>query len=189
MEENNVEVLKCSARVPYNNEVMVAARKKQKKGAAILTLICAAIFVALAVMCGMGNNPSIAAIGIFAGFAALCVATSLYFLLTTKPNVKNDSKAIVFNFYNEFLEIIETNETTQKAKNLTKCLYRSYKNKQYVSKIIETGAMLEFKIFTGTYNGIPQYKVFFLPKNVLGAQTEEVKTFLKQWVGNDYKVK
>ena len=45
MEENNVEVLKCSARVPYNNEVMVAVRKKQKTRYGILMFVCSAIFI------------------------------------------------------------------------------------------------------------------------------------------------
>ena len=70
------------------------------------------------------------------------------------------------------------------------CLYRSYKNKQYISKIIEYPNRLFIKVFTGTYNGAPQYDRYALPFDVLKSEeVQPLKEFLKVELGNSYVIK
>ena len=188
--EENLEVVKYGIKVPYNNAVMVKARKKLKMFAGIMLMLCTLVFIGMAVMAYLGNNSSLVVVGVFAGGAVVALGCGLYFFLTIKPNAKDDGKVVLYSFYNDFLVVDQDDESKQKSRNLSRCLYRSYKNKQYVSKIIETNDMFEIKIYAGTYNGIPQYKKHFVPKELVGEnQLEEFKTFLKQAVGKDYLIK
>ena len=188
--EENMEVVKHRFVVPYNNSSMLKAMKKQKITYGILTLICAAFFAILAGFAATSKNSSIGVVIVFMAFVVGCVGCSLFFFLTNKPNPKNENKSLTYEFYNDFLFVNQDDENKQTHKNLTKCLYRKYQNKQYVSKVIESGELFEIKIFTGTYNGIPQYKKHFVPKDVIKSEEMETfKQFLKQILKHDYVVK
>ena len=72
--EDNINEIKYSIVVPYNNSVMVAARKKQKIFASIITFLSALIFGFFTIMAATAENSSLAVSMIFGIFAGVCVA-------------------------------------------------------------------------------------------------------------------
>ena len=71
------------------------------------------------------------------------------------------------------------------------CVYRQYKNKQYVAKVFEVEEGFILKIYTGTYNFVPQYKDYQLPKTSFEdvELIEIFKKYMSQTFGKDYIVK
>ena len=107
----------------------------------------------------------------------------------TKANSKDDNKSISYTFYNDYLEVYKDDANKQSHKSLSRCLYRSYQNKQFVYKVVEDKDKFEIKIYTGTYNMVPQYKKYVVPKELIKEEMESFKEFLKQNLGKDYIIK
>ncbi len=190
--EENLNQKKFDIKVPFNNEVMVAARKKTKLSAGIGCLVVAALFFVISIVTINANNSTLAATLIFAGFGAFALAASLCFLLTIKPNAKNDNKVIRYCFYDAYLQIHQINGSENgKEKMLASCLYGNFEHKQYISDITEFDNRLQVKIFTGTYNGVPQYATHVIPKSAITGENEldNFKNFLKKIFGSSYIVK
>ena len=186
MEENKALY---NVAVPFNNPVMVAARKKQKKYYAILLFICSAIFGFFAIMAATSSQPSVAAAIIFGLSAGGCIGYGVYCIMSGKVNSKNDGNSVEYAFYNDYLQIIQKDANKNKNKTLSTCLYRSFQNKQYVATIVEDNEKFEFKIYIGTYNMMPQYKKYVVPKDVLKESLESFTEFFKQKLGTDYVIK
>lgn len=190
MEENKEKpLLKIS--VPYNNEIIANSRRKARKGGGIGLMLSSLIFVALTVLAAIGKDPAVWAIVLFAVFAAACIVTGIVLLCLKPTSAKNDGKNIKYSFYKDYLHIDQdTNLQKGKSKTLSACLYRQYKNKQYVWKIYEYNNYLQFSIYTGTYNGFPQYSHQIIPKSVMPPEVlNALIKFLKAKVGEDYIVK
>ena len=175
--------------VPYNNPTMVEGRKKQKKLAGIVLTIVGIIFGIFAIMASIGADSI--ALGLFFGaFVVFALASAAYQFLTIKPNSKNDNKIVSFLFFEDGLEINQENLDKKSSKNLTRCLYRSYKNKQFVNKILEDETKFDISVYTGTYNMVPQYKGYTLPKDAINSEDiQAFIDFLKQRLLNDYVIK
>jgi len=185
-----MEEIKFNYSVPYNNKCVVALRKKQKLLNAGLTLAASLFLGFFTILSLFSESSNIAITLIFATVFVFALVCSLYCFCSNKPNSKNDNKIISFTFSENSLLILEENSATEKVKKLTNCLYRKYQNKQYVSKVIEHATMFEFKIYIGSYNFVPQFKKHVLPKeSVKPEELENLTSFLKQVVGNDYLTK
>ena len=144
------------------------------------------VFVAFAVV-SFGASEIYVPFG-FIGFALLCLVPGICFFCAIKPLKRNDNKSMKFNFYDSYMEVREVKAAKEKI--LTICLYAAYKNKQFVSKVVESGDGIEIKVYTGTYNGVPKYARYDVPKDVVGAdKIEEFTSFLKERVGSSYVVK
>ena len=185
-ETNNV---KFSFVVPYNNNYMVAERKKQKIITGSLVILCAIFFIVFTILSATSKNSLAVVTAIFGVMAALAVAYAMFCFCTIKPNVKNDNKSIVFVFYENSLLVYQEDSNAKTQKKLTFCLYRKAQNKQFVSKIVESNNKFEFKIYIGSYNFIPQYKKYVMPKDLVKENLAELKEFLKQNLGSDYLIK
>ena len=185
-----VDDLKYKATVPCNNSVMLEAKKKQRKIYGIMCLVCAIPFVIMTIASAVGENSSVTIVALFACFVLLCVGCSVFFFCTAKASKKDEVRSITYSFHEDYLEVNQDDSNKKSHKTLTKCLYRSYKNKQYVSKVFEFPNRFEFRIFTGTYNGAPQYKKYVLPKDILKSEEiESFKEFLKKNLDKDYVIK
>lgn len=188
--ENTGNEIKYSILVPLSNPIMVSERKKQGVLYGVVLFLCSLFMGVFTVMSAISENSSVAVVVIFALAAAACIACGIYFLCKNKSSDKENAKSYTFNFYNVYLEINQDDSNKKTSKNLTRCLYGIYKDKQYISKIIEDKDKFEIKIYTGTYNLVPQYKKFTLPKDVVNStELEEFKQFLKKSVGNNYFIK
>ena len=128
---------------------------------------------------------------VFGVFGLIGLACALRCFFTLKPRQKDDDKTVSFIFYEYGLQVRQKNGVADaKTKKLEYCLYRRNLNKQFVANVAEKEDRFVFKIFTGTYNGAPQYAVRSLPKSVL--KEEELPLFiefLKEKLEKDYKVK
>lgn len=176
-------------KVANNHPVVLAAKKQTNKRFGILSLVAAVIFAVMLGLSMSSNNPSVWVGVIFGGFTVLALICSIYFF-TSKESKNDKIKSREFIFFEHSFAIIEHNENTNKEKAIIKCLYSSYANKQYISKFIETNIVFTIKVLTGTYNGMPQYKQFAMPKEIVNAETmEEFKNFVKERVGKGYQVK
>lgn len=190
--EENMDVKKFDIVVPYNHEVLVAERKKSKITIGIIFIIATLSFGAFTILSVLGENSVPWAIAIFGAFTAFCLIYALYMFLTIKPRTKDDDKKVTFEFYEVYMKVQQNNGMlSTKTKTLENCLYRNYKNKQYVSKVIETDSKILIKIFTGTYNGVPQYKSHAIPKAIFESdeQLTAFTEFLKEQVEEDKKKK
>ena len=168
--ETNENVLKYSFVAKQSNPVLLEFRKKTNRLFGVLLLVCAAIFGLFAILCATSNNPSLWVCLIFGGFVAVCVGCAIYFFLTAKPTEKDENKIMCYEFYEYSVSINRENLIKNTNKNLVKCLYSDYKDRQYISKLFEFNDRFEIRVFTGTYNGVPQYKKFVLPKDVIGEE-------------------
>lgn len=171
--------------VPYNNEIMVANRKKNKKTMSIILFIIAPIFLLLSILSGTVNNPSTMAVVIFAIFAAFSLGFGIYDLCTTKPKAKDDKINIEYHFCEDILQIKRnSNKENGKVKTLESCAYRVVSNKQHIKQITETEKFFEIKIYTGTVNMVAQYNKHILPKSCFSSEEElnNFKAFLQERV-------
>lgn len=184
----NADEVKFNLNVPYNHPVSVQSRKKSYILGGVMMTIVAAAWAIVAVVAGMSESGSIGIALGFVAFSVLCLACGIYFFCIIKPLKRNDNKITNIYFYENYLDVKQTKETKQKT--LTTCLYRPYKNKQYVSRIIELYNKIDVKVYTGTYNGAPKYALYTIPKDLLTEeQLNEFILFLKDRVGADYVVK
>lgn len=188
----NQEKVYFEVDVPYNNELMVKERKKNRRRSSIAVFAIAAIFVLLAILCLTTSNPSRAG-AVFCGVGALvCVVIGIILFFTTKPNTKLDGRVIKYVFTENGLFIHQDNSANEKKnRTLEACLYRNAGGKQYISKVFEFNEKFQIRIFTGTYNGAPQYSFHVIPKDMLKSEDEMTAfvTFLKYKLSKDYVVK
>lgn len=187
MEENNN--LKFNIEVPYNHEIIVAERKKTNITIGVVLLISSLAFIAFTIFSLLSNNSSIWVPIMFGAFALLTIGYAIIQFVSIKPKAKNELKFITYNFYEGFLHVAEEDRKENgKTKEITNCLYRPYKSKQYVSKAIESEQKFQIKILTGTYNFAPQYKVLSIPKAVFknNEELDAFKNFLKETLEKDY---
>jgi hypothetical protein len=188
----NVENPRFEFDVPYNNEALVASRKKQKTIAGVAMFAAALIFVVIAILAATTGQSSTTASMIFGVFAAIGILSGVWFLFSARVKPEDENKVLKLVFYEDYLQIFQINNLAGgKTKELCSCLYRSQAFKQYVSKIIEQQNRFEIKVYTGTYNGVPQYKVHVLPKNIFigDEQMDSFKMFAMQKVQKDFVVK
>lgn len=182
--------IRYSYTVKNNHPVVLQTKKKTNIIAGILCLFATLVFVAITCMAVINNNPSAVAIAIFACFSAFALICAIYFFVTIKETAKDRARSRDLIFYEHSFALVEHDEIKNKDKNLSKCLYARHANKQYIAKFTETNDKFEIKILTGTYNGMPQYKKFVLPKDLIPvAKAEEFKSFMQAKVGNNYQIK
>lgn len=183
---------KFKINVPYNDAYLLAKRKKTNIFSAVMLFLVAVLFVVITVIAGNAENSSTLACVIFAGFAVASLASGVYFVCAIKPSAKNATKKLTFNFYEDMLEVLSTTDKNgnSKTKKLHAVAYASYKDKQYISKIVEDENGFEIEILTGTMNLMPQYKKLALPKSYFKdeEELEDFKSFIKGKVSK-YKVK
>ena len=56
--------------------------------------------------------------------------------------------------------------------------------------IIDENGIVTIMVYTGTYNGVPKYAFYYIPKDILGSvKLCGLIKFLVDRVGQDYKVK
>ena len=194
MDQQNevLEQKKFDIKVPYNHEVIVAERKKQKRASIILISVCTVFFILFAIFSGLSKNSAPWVPALFGGFAVFSLICIIFILFTLKPNFKNDNKKLCFEFYEDYLKVYQDNAREDgKVKMLENCLYRPYQNKQYVSKVVEYENRFQIKIYTGSYNFVPQYKNHDIPKAIFETAEEQdaFKNFLQEKVDKDYSIK
>ena len=182
--------IRYNFKVNNNHPTLLKSKKKSRIVAGSMSLFAALFFVAITCLAVVNNNPSTFAIIMFGGLVAFALICAIYFFATIKETEKDRTRSRDLIFYEHSFALVEHDEIKNKDKSLSKCLYARHANKQFISKFIEKSDMFEIKIFTGTYNGIPQYKKFIFPKEVVPVEkAEEFKTFIKTKVGNHYKIK
>ena len=175
--------------VPYNNPVLVAARKKSRLAVGIVCLIGTLLDAAIAIgawVTNEGGDMTIITI-MMAALGVAFLACTVWNFTHLKASDRDNNKDVQLTFFAESLKVIRNDQGTGKNKSLENCLYRAYKSKQYVAKIYDYENRLEIKIRTGSYNGAPTYSVQTLPKDVLDAtQASALLAFLQEKVGKDY---
>ena len=182
--------IRYSYTVKNNHPAVLQTKKKAKILNATLCLICSAIFGCFLGLASLQNNPQTVAIVILACFTAFALICAIYFYATIKESQKDRTRSRDLIFYEHSFALVEHDEIKNKDKNLSKCLYARHANKQYIAKFTETKDKFEIKILTGTYNGMPQYKKFVLPKDLIPVEkAEEFKSFMQAKVGNNYQIK
>ena len=190
MENNEVVTPLFSLSVAQNNEVVRDSKGKKGKRLGVWVLIGGLFMLFGAIM--SANSVDTWVPVFFGAFFLFCLITAIVMFGQGKYKPANEGLEYRFLFYKDGLQIAKnTKRNPEVFKNETACLYRSYKNKQYVAKVFETADRFSFKIYTGTYNFIPQYKEEALPKNVFSS-SEKVASFseiMKKIFGNDYIVK
>ena len=175
--------------VPYNNPVLVAARKKSRLAVGIVCLIGVLVDAAVAIGAWLTNEDGdMTVITIMmAALGVAFLACAIWNFTHIKPSERDNNKDVKLDFFAESLKVVRNDQTTGKNKSLENCLYRSYKSKQYVAKIYDYENRLEIKVRTGSYNGAPTYSVQILPKDVLAAeQVSALLAFLQEKLGKDY---
>lgn len=191
MDENvNNNGLLAEINVPYNNELMVADRKKSKITMGILFLVAFAFCAGVGIWGFIDGSITIALV--FVLIAAGMLGLVIYSFCTIKASAKDENILINYSFYEEYLQIRQDNSASNgKVKMLENCVYRPFKNKQYVAKVFEFADKIQLKIYTGTTNGAPNYHTHIIPKVVFKTEEEltSFTTFLKDKFGGDYVVK
>ena len=187
--ENAVEQPLYAVTVPYNNPILVAARKKSRLAVGIVCLIGALVDAAIAIGAWLTNEDNDMTI-IFIMMAVLGVAFlagAIWNFTHLKASDRDNNKDVKLDFFAESLKVVRNDQGTGKNKSLENCLYRPYKSKQYVAKIYDYENRLEIKVRTGSYNGATTYSVQILPKDVLAAeQVSALLAFLQEKLGKDY---
>ena len=179
--------------VPYANKLLTERRKKMKIAVGIALIISFLIFLSIGVFSLIySNKPSLWASIIFIVLAGVCAVCAIYSFCTLKPSKRDIHRTIRFCFY-EYSLTIEQDRALKNSKPqvLTKCLYRNYKNRQYVAKVLEYPQYIEINIYTGTRNFVPVYGRHIIPKSIFKEQTtlDAFTAFLKSRVENDYIIK
>lgn len=189
--ENNKEMAPLfQMSVDQNNEVVRKALGKKGKKLAIWVLIGGLFMLFGAIMSAGAIDVWVPLF--FGAFFLFCLITAI--VMICQGNYKKSKEGLVYKylFFKDGLQVAKnTKRNPENFRIETACLYRSYKNKQYVAKVFEMNDGFIFKIYTGTYNFIPQYKEHALPKNVFSS-AEQVATFseiMKKIFVNDYIVK
>jgi len=189
MDNNSISVL-FKYIVNFANPTIVEAKKKYKLFNGIICLICGLIFIGFSILAGMQKNPSIIAVLIFAGISALAIGFSIYYFVTMKVSLNDEHNDYEFIFTEIGMVVNQNNKLKNTSRNLTNCLYRNYRDKQYIARIIEDDKKFLIKVYTGTINLIPQYKKYNLPKDVIEADKLDVfRSLLKQVVTKDFITK
>lgn len=188
--EENLEKARFEVVVPYNNEVLVAARKKSKIIQGVLWIVLALMFAGIAIGSATSTASSTIII-VFGCVAALFVGLAIFSFVSIRTSSKNDDRTVKYDFYEEYIQIHNEKESNNKSKLLKSFLYRNYSNKQYLDSVLEYSDRLVLKIYTGTYNGVPQYQTQIVPVSVFTTDSDlnDFKTFLQKKIGNDYKIK
>jgi hypothetical protein len=173
----------------YNCEELVNKRKNNgKKGWYIVAL--GLVFIIPAILIGLSDNPTkIAGVLLFLIFAASITGLGVYMVTYNKENPKNNAKTMVFTFFEDHIHFRINNDAKNKVKNLSRCLYRPYKDLQYINSVTRTHDFITFKIYTGTYNMVPQFSKHDLPISCIGSALNEFEDFIKDRIGTDYKIK
>jgi hypothetical protein len=172
----------------YNCKELVNQRKKNEKMGWFFVAF-GMLFIIPTVLIGMSYNPTKSAVVILFLVTATIMGSGLYLVIYNKENPKNNSKTMVFTFFENYTHFRINNEAKNKVKDLSKCLYRSYKNLQYVYSVTRTPDFISFKILTGTYNMAPQFAKYDIPISCIGSDLNEFEDFIKERLGTDYKIK
>ena len=179
-----------SFNVAKDNPIMIDSKKKSKVLNGVLCLLATIFFVSFLILSQTSNNPSMAVAGVFGCFAAFALICTIYFFATMNGTAKDKNKSLEFILAEEMFVVVENDNVKKTKRYLSKCLYSKYANKQYIAKVIESSDRFDIKIYTGSYNLIPQYKKCTLPKNVIGDERlETFREFFKQKVGTNYITK
>lgn len=192
IEQTEIETEKFKVEVPFNNEILVRARKKQKIVSANVMCFCAVFFAIITVMASQSSTAKPWVFAIFGFFIIVAIIVAIYCLCTTKPKQKDEDKTMNFHFYEDYFQINSINKTidNEKKKVIKTCLYKKHPTKQFMAKVIESEDKFQIKIFTGTYNGMPQYQSYLIPKSVFNNdELSSFKSFLEQKVSPKYIVK
>ena len=181
--------IKFEVKVPYNHELLLNSRKKAKMWAGISLIVVAIFFIVLTIFSARSTTPTAAII--FVVFDVLAVGGAVFFLIPTKAKAKDENRSVRYQFYEDIIQIFNNDETKSKDKLQHSFLYRPFKDKQYLNRVTESELSFELSIFTGTYNGAPQYSKHVIPKDSFSSEAEmqEFKTFLEEKLGNAYRLK
>lgn len=186
----NLNNAKYKINVPYNHPSMVSARKKHKLIVGFCCIFAGLLFAFCSSLATKNNNVELWAILILIGFTVGLLGVGIYFFISIKPLAKDEGKLLVYNFYDQYLEIIQVDNNKQSSKTLKVCLYLKYKDKQFINKIVERNDFIDISIFTGTYNLVPQYEHHFIPKNIFNdTQFVAFKNFLQEIFTKNYVLK
>lgn len=188
MSENNNDIL-FNFEVPYNNETFFKYRKKANKKSLIGNIIAFLLFsfmFAISITLNIEmwvKISSLIAPGIFAILIVSNIRDCIY-------SPKNNNILVKYYFTKNGLKISKNSRKNENEfKITTACLYRSYKNAQYITKVYENADSFTFKICVGSYNLIPQYNQEILPKDVFKSkeQLNLFTDFIKEMFKKDFK--
>ena len=87
--EGTLNDVKFKMTVPYNNQVLVAGRKNQKKLAASFCLFGMLVFGIALYFSATAKNFSMIAVGGFTVFVLICLISAIYMLSTLKARKKD----------------------------------------------------------------------------------------------------
>lgn len=177
--------------VPFNHESILRGKKKLGRVIAILSLIYGVLFSSLtAYLITIQEN--IVVIAIFAVISLIGLVSAVVCFQSGKYNPKHKNRFYKYDFLEDgFIVSQNSNKNIETYKAELACLYRPYKDKQYIAKVFESNDDLIFRVRVGSYNFSPTYKEFILPKDLL-TNTEQDNQFiptLKEIFGKDYVIK
>lgn len=175
----NLDNVKFKMTIPYNNQVLLKHRKRTKILFAVMLLACALLWGFFLTMSLIAK--SVIAIVVFSTFAIICLGVAIYSLATIKERDKDKAKSVQYIFCENHLEIVQ--QGWEKNICLKMCLYRRYKDNQYIKKLVEREDRLEIFVITGFTDFLPHYQKFVIP--VPKKENEKVdnfKSFLKEKV-------
>ncbi len=178
---------KFKINVPYNNEYLVAARKKNNIVFSVIMFMAVAVFMLGTVLSGISATADLWVSLLFLAMALASLGFAIYFIVRAiKPSAKDATKVLTFNFYDNLMDIsLTTNKNgNSKTKSLRAVAYVNYKDKQYITKFIESTDVFKIEILVGTYNFVPQYVTETLPKSCFKDEEElnNFITFIKEKV-------
>lgn len=177
----NLDNVKFKMTIPYNNKSLLKYRKRTKILCAITLFVVALFWGFFLIMSLIMNKKSVIAIVMFSTFAIICLGVTIFSLITIKARDKDNDKTIQYIFYENHLEIIQ--QGGKKNKYLKTCLYRKYKDKQFVKKLVEREDWLEIVILIGYTYIVPQYQKFAIPlPKETNEKVDNFKSFLKEKV-------
>lgn len=179
MENKNTATPMFTFKVPYNSQEVLSANQQMGKKGAIGVLLGSFVFFAIFVLSLLNENTTIWVNVIFGAIAVALLIYAIVLLLNKgSANSKNENLVYKFMFFNNGLQIATNSKRNiENFKVKIACLYRKSGNKQYVAKVIESTDNFTFKIYTGTYNFVPQYKEYVLPKKVFENE-EQLNVFI-----------
>lgn len=178
---------KFKINVPYNNEYFAAARKKNNILFAVILFIGAALFALGTVLSELSATADWWVTLLFLIMTLAILGFAIYFVVRAiKPSAKDALKTMTFLFQENALNISSTTvkNGNSKTKSLRTVAYINYKDRQYISRLIEEEKVFKVEILIGTYNFMPQYTKEILPKSCFKdeQELEDFKTFIKSKV-------
>lgn len=179
----NLDNIKFKMTIPYNNQILVKSRKKTKINLSIIfflfALFCGTFLTV--VLISKDAKEMLPYMVIFAISGMVCLGVAIYSLATMKARDKDKDKSIEYTFYENHFEIKQ--QGGKKTKYLKNCLYKKYKDKQYIKKLVERVDRLEMVILAGYLNLVPQYEKFIIPiPKKASEKVDNFKSFLKEKV-------